>query len=177
MDPARRCKVCLRGRVDRDGEAPDGRPRYRCGRCGHLHTSGWGEPWDTDGAMSASSPECAICGLSLADCEELGIKTAAFTGPGNNPLTLLCETCAPILVLDDDRAPTAEDLAPLDALLTGLGCCLHVYVEDLNARDKDLDFCIDWAERKGHTFCAALARYHRRIPATERPYRPRENDE
>lgn len=45
-----RCRRCGQRTASRDGEAADGRPRYRClnGRCGDTWTKGYqGEAWDT----------------------------------------------------------------------------------------------------------------------------------
>lgn len=38
----------------------------------------------------------------------------------------------------------------------GTGCCLHVVVDDHNAEDATVDFCIKWAQSRGHTFCEHL---------------------
>lgn len=47
MKRGRRCKACLKGRIDPDGYAQDGRPQYRCGNCDQTHTCGHnGYDWD-----------------------------------------------------------------------------------------------------------------------------------
>lgn len=36
----KRCSVCIIGGLRRDGEACDGRPRFKCTRCGSNFTAG-----------------------------------------------------------------------------------------------------------------------------------------
>lgn len=38
------------------------------------------------------------------------------------------------------------------------GCCLHIVLDDGNANDKDVEFCIDQAEAMRHPDCLALAK-------------------
>ena len=40
----------------------------------------------------------------------------------------------------------------------GVGCCLHIVLDDGNIRDNDVEFCIGQAATEGHKDCEDLAR-------------------
>lgn len=62
----RRCKVCTVGVVDPDGYGLDGRPQYRCARCGSTHTFGHaGHEWDTRPRREVR-PDCACATCTAA---------------------------------------------------------------------------------------------------------------
>lgn len=67
--------------------------------------------------------------------------------------------------------PTVPDVLPLVAALyekSGVGCCLHIAVDDYNVDDASVDFCIEGARRQGHLDCLALALLLRTMSRTQR---------
>ena len=69
--------------------------------------------------------------------------------------------------------PTVPEVSPLVKLLYstpqgGVGCCLHIVLDDQNVADGDVDFCIQCAKEKGHPECLELALLLRRMSKTQR---------
>jgi len=50
----------------------------------------------------------------------------------------------------------------------GVGCCLHIALDDGNIDDSNLDFCVTFATERGHPDCLALATLMRRMSRTQR---------
>lgn len=64
-------------------------------------------------------------------------------------------------VLDPGR-PKVPDVLPLARALYaspggGVGCCLHIALDDGNLQDGHLRLCLETARERGHAFCAYLA--------------------
>lgn len=39
----------------------------------------------------------------------------------------------------------------------GVGCCLHIVLDDNNVDDSSVQFCLDWARSHKHPKCAEIA--------------------
>jgi hypothetical protein len=69
--------------------------------------------------------------------------------------------------------PTVPEVLPLARAvyakpLGGAGCCLHIVLDEGNVDDRSVDFCLDYARRKGHDDCARLAEILRSMSKTQR---------
>lgn len=67
--------------------------------------------------------------------------------------------------------PTVPQVAPMVRALyerSGAGCCLHVVLDDQNIDDKSVQFCVTYAQEKGHQECESLARILLRMSKTQR---------
>lgn len=69
--------------------------------------------------------------------------------------------------------PTVPEVAPLVRALYaspggGVGCCLHIVLDDGNVDDKSVDFCLRTALMRGHPECERLALLLRRMSKTQR---------
>lgn len=49
-----------------------------------------------------------------------------------------------------------------------MGCCLHVALDDGNLKDKDVQFCIDFAVGQNHPECEDLGRKLLELSQTQR---------
>lgn len=82
------------------------------------------------------------------------------------------EPCDVVLGLDEDcdRWPLASVEEGVGILYerNGVGCCLHIALDDYNLEDDSLDFCIDWARKAGHPLCEGLAKEIRLMSLVER---------
>lgn len=80
----------------------------------------------------------------------------------------LCSNCARSYedVMDADE--TVSDARDVPYERNGVGCCLHIALDDHNLSDGDLDFCVTWAQEKGHPFCEGLAKAIRAMSLVER---------
>jgi hypothetical protein len=50
----------------------------------------------------------------------------------------------------------------------GVGCCLHLVLDDGNTNDSSVEFCIGIAEERGHADCVVLGRMLRSMSKTQR---------
>lgn len=60
----------------------------------------------------------------------------------------------------DQVKPTIAEVRPLvEAIYRrhGVGCCLHIVLDDANAADGHVSYCLDLARREQHPDCEKLA--------------------
>jgi hypothetical protein len=81
----------------------------------------------------------------------------------------------PITNLKDMLAlkPTVPELLPLVAAIYsrpdgGVGCCLHIVLDDENIRDSDVKLCLERAKERGHDDCLQVATLLLRMSKTQR---------
>jgi hypothetical protein len=64
--------------------------------------------------------------------------------------------------------PTVPEVIPRVRAIGGVGCCLHIVVDDGNVEDHSVKFCLNLAEKAGHADCAEVARLLLRMSKTQR---------
>jgi hypothetical protein len=70
-----------------------------------------------------------------------------------------------------ERKPTVPEVLPMVKELYkrhGVGCCLHVCIDDGNVEDRSVQFCLDFAKQKGCTDCILLAETLLKMSKTQR---------
>lgn len=110
---------------------------------------------DNGSVESATGGNCCdACGWesSWGDAEYY-----SFVGYDDNLITL-CGCCR----FDH------EEVLRLFSAQPHIGCCLHVLVDDGNIGDDTADFCLRWAEDRGHSFCFLVAEIIRSMSVTDR---------
>lgn len=110
--------------------------------------------------MTMNSRCCSLCEFEPEWCND-GRTFFTLEGP-RGPLTF-CSVCG------DER--NTVNLGKWHELLyqeASAGCCLHVVVDDGNIDDASVNFCVEYAEREGHTFCRNLGRMIQQLPVSER---------
>ena len=50
----------------------------------------------------------------------------------------------------------------------GVGCCLHIAMDDGNVEDSHIELCLEQAKERGHATCLAAAEALRKMTKTQR---------
>jgi len=69
--------------------------------------------------------------------------------------------------------PTVPQVLPLVNQLYktfegGSGCCLHIVLDDNNINDHFIEYCLEIAEQKQHTFCQTICKLLLQMTLTQR---------
>jgi len=67
--------------------------------------------------------------------------------------------------------PTVPEVKPLVAALykrNGVGCCLHIVLDDGNVEDHQVEFCIEQAKKQKHENCQFLGELLLKMSQTQR---------
>ncbi len=90
--------------------------------------------------------------MSAEECTACGVRTDWTNPPTLTEYTGLMD--GTVALCDDCRT---DDPSVLH-LIANLGpCCLHIVVDDHNTGDDSVRFVLDYANERGHTFCAWFA--------------------
>lgn len=71
---------------------------------------------------------------------------------------------------DKDR-PTVPEVMPFVRSIyqrNGVGCCLHIVIDDGNVGDQSVQFCLEQAQAAGHEDCIAAAEMLLAMSKTQR---------